>query len=466
MNPNPSSPPLTYFPAYLGLFASLFLAAVCNTFLDIQYGGFSFESIFWAVIFGVTVRIGWLQRGEVGDDGRMGQKVVFILGAILTLIVFIPMWGFPRAGLAMLAMLQASQNCVTVTRRHLHMGLLVSAVMVMFAASHHRADWTMLFYLVPYVTAVVFTLVAEQISRRAQDVRRDSLGSGSAKGQGIAIVAATSAILIGGGLLYAVTPQITWPYLSWKFGQPGSLATLGKSTGQSPVGGQGDGSGNLSGGYAGSGGKPEEGGEALLLRPGGWPSAQTMREAAKRKGMPEWQSSAIRQMADWVEATEFIVTPIKLGLDELWNDLKDWLKKQRQEIIIFLMALIVSSIVVAAWLLLKEARLGVWLRSRLDYLLLGLLGRHVPGNAGARQYYAALQRLLDLQDLARPQSANTQEYLALVGRRYEHLRREVAEITLFFEWARYGEREVTASELARMHDCYLGMFRGLELLSS
>lgn len=447
------SPPLTYLPAYLGLFAALFLAAVCNTFLDIKYGAFGFETLFWAVVFATTVRIGWRQRGEANDDGRQGQKVVLVLTAILSVLIFIPMWGFPRAGLAILAMLQASQNCVAVKRRDLHLGLLVSAVMVMFAASHYRADWTMLFYLVPYVIAVVFTLVAEQISRRTQDVRRDSLASGSARGQGIAILAATTTILMAALLLYAVTPQVTRPYLFWKFGQVGNLVRIGGAPGTGAAGLQpGAQGGSASGGAA----------EPAEARPGGWPTPGEMRAAARRDGMPGWQSAAIDRLADLIEMTDLVLRPIRLGLDEWWNDLKTWFREHQRGLGQSLAAMIVAALLAAAWMLLREARPVTWLRARLDYLWLGLLGRHEQGSRGVFQYYAALQRLLDLEGLARQSNVNAREYLFQLVRRYQHLRGEAVEMTSIFEQARYGNREATADQAARMRALYLRMFRGLD----
>ncbi len=206
----PTSPPLTYFPAYAGLFAALVLGMSCNAYLDIQYRSFGFEVLFWSILFALTLRRGWLSQGAPSPQGEKGKKTTLVIGALLSILVFIPMWGFPRAGVAILALLQAAQNCVLLRRRDLYMGLLVSLILVLFATSHYRADWTMLFYLIPYIVAVVFTLVAEQISRRAQDVRRDSLSAGSTGGQWSAILAATTIILSIGALLYAVTPQTTW----------------------------------------------------------------------------------------------------------------------------------------------------------------------------------------------------------------------------------------------------------------
>lgn len=225
----------------------------------------------------------------------------------------------------------------------------------------------------PYVIAVVFTLVAEQIDRHARTLRKESLGAGSTRGQGAAIAAATAAILLGGAILYGITPQVTWPYLSWKYGQPGNLGILGKTPGPSQVGQNADG--------AGSGGKPEEGDGKPLLPKSRWPSPGDMRAAAERKGMPQWQASAMRAMADMVELGQGTLTPIKLCLDELWRDIKEWLQRNRQTIVQSLLFLIALALLVAAWLLLREARLGLWLRTRFDYLRLGLLPCPSPRRA-------------------------------------------------------------------------------------
>jgi Ca2+/Na+ antiporter len=444
------SSPLTYLPAYLGLYAALVLGMVCNAFLDIQYGSFGFETLLWAGIFAYTLRVGWRQEGRLDDSGSMKQKIVLGIGAFFSVVVFIPMWGFPRAGLYILGVLQAGQNCVTVTRRNLHFGLLVSLIMVMFAATHARADWTMLFYLIPYIVAIVFTLVAEQINRRAQDVRREGLGLAGAGGQGAAIVAATAIILLFGGLLYAVTPQLSLTQLFWTHGQPGRIGHATGSIGEAQSGAGSGGAGETQNGN-GDGEGPSGG--------GGLPTLEQMREAAKRPGMPQWQRSAITTIADVGEAISGVMRPINLGLDELWNDIKEWLKQHVAEIMRALWTLIVLALLVAAWLLWREARLGVWVRAHVDYVRFGILRWHDAGNEGARQYYQAMVHLFDLHGLERPPAANPREYLRLAGRRFDHLRREIAELTLIFERARYGQGVVALAELARMRELYLRMFR-------
>lgn len=453
------SPPLTYGPAYLGLYAALVLGIACNAFLDIRYGSFSFEAFFWAGVFAYTLHVGWKQRGLENEFGRSRQKIVLILGGILSVVVFLPMWGLPRGGLYVLAALQATLNCVTTTRRNMHFGLLVSLIMVMFASTHPRADWTMLFYLLPYIVAVVFTLVSEQIARRAQDIHRDGMGLAGAGGQGAAIAAATVMILLFGGLLYAVTPQVEIAHLYWKYGQPG---LKGQIIGTVEGGGSGAGQSTGSTGDSGQG----SGDTAGLPSFGGLPSIAQMRDAARRPGMPKWQASAITTLADIVEGTQEMLSPIKCRLEDLIEKLKQWLKDHLIEVLITLWALIIVAILVAAWLLLHEARAMLWLAVQFDYLRFGILRAHAPGNQGVRQYYAAMTRLFDVHGLARGPATNSREYLSWINRRFHHLRREATEATLIFERARYGRDDAPAADMVRMRQLYQDMYRRAEQLVS
>ena len=477
--------PLTYLPAYLGLFASLMLAVACNAFLDIQYGSFGFEMFFWGLIFGWTLLVGLRQHGQANESGPRQQKIVLLLGLVASVIVFIPMWGFPRAGLYMLVVLQASLNCVTTTRRQLHFGLLVSAVMVMFAAAHYRADWTMLFYLIPYIIAVVFTMVSEQISRRAQDIRQASLGNATHAGQGLAIAAATSIILGLGGLLYLATPQLTWLGIEWRYGQLTNIGFLGEpqeagKSGQSSGGnegrgqdgddaGQGSGSGGSdhagqggSGGTGSGGGNATSGesGEGYGMSPGhGWPTPAEMREAAKRPGMPAWQSGVIMQMASLDEAIGEALAPIKQALEDLWKQLKEWLKENRSVVLTSLLALLLLVLLIVTALLLREVKAVAWLRTRFDYLQLVTLARHGSGTAGATQFYRAMERLFFIAETPRAPNANTREFLREATYYRDHIRPEVTELTGLFEQYRYGPELPDHKQLGRMRDLYRAIFQ-------
>ena len=455
----PGSPPLTYFPAYAGLFAALVLGISCNAYLDIQYRSFGFEVLLWSVFFALTLRRGWLSQGVLTPQGQRGKTIALVIGTIASILIFIPMWGFPRAGLAILAALQTAQNCVLVTRRHLHMGLLVSLIFVLFASSHYRADWTMLFYLIPYLASVVFTLVAEQISRRAQDVRRESLGVGSTRGQWSAILAASTIILATGAVLYAVTPQTSWHALFWKYGQPSLFGQSGEHPGGSPTGGSGE------QGLGGGNGDSPNAGEMPGENSGGI-SPNEMREAARRPGMPQWQSFAINKMADLLEGTTEILKPLRQKLDELHSQAKQWLKENQQAVGLSLLLFLIAALLFAAWRFFRETRPILWLLAHLDYLRLVVMRQQAAGNASATQYYAAMQRLFDLHGLARPETANTREYLARIAREHEHVRHDAEQLTLAFELARYGNDILSSSMREQMRENYRRLFQHIDRIDA
>lgn len=441
--------PLRYLPAYLGLFAAQVLALACNAFLDIQYGAFAVEVTLWTIAFALTLRTGWRQGGALSALGRRWMRGTLLLGVLLTLVIFLPMWGLPRAGVYVLAMLMASYNCITVTRRHLHMGLLVSVVMVLYAATHYRADWTMLFYLVPYVAAVVFTLVAEQINRTTTELRRQSIGQRIVGAQGAAIVAATAVILALGLLLYLLTPQVTWLSMSWRWGQPAGVSA---GHGKLPAGGDA----GSSGGEAGGGGTERPGPGGGSPRPG-WPSPAEMRAAAARKGMPAWQRAAINAMADLTERVTSAMKPVVRSMKSLWDAFKEWLKEHRSAIARTLSILAMLALAYALFRLMREARVATWLRTRFDYVRLVVLNAHGGEANGAQAYYEAMVRLFRLHDIERDRHENTREYLAELDSFYRDLRRETGEMTRHYEDARYGEL-TGAGQIERMRDLYRLIF--------
>ncbi len=76
------SPPVTYRPAYIGLFASLVLAVACNAYLDIQYGGFGVEVMVWSAVYFFTLRVAWKQGGQVDERGLRRQKIWIVVAAL------------------------------------------------------------------------------------------------------------------------------------------------------------------------------------------------------------------------------------------------------------------------------------------------------------------------------------------------------------------------------------------------
>jgi len=473
------SPPVTYRPAYIGLFASLVLAVTCNAYLDIEYGTFGFEVMFWTTIYFFTLRVAWKQAGQVNEGGRVWQKGWIASVLFFTLVILIPRWGVPRGVLYALAAMQASMNCVTVDRRRFMMALMVSAVMVMFATMHRRADWTMIFYLVPYLFVVVFTLVADQVSGRVREVQRDGVGQNITGGQGASIIATSATLLAVGLALFAVTPQVTWLSLKWKYGQLSNIGIL-HGTDKGADGGILE-SGGAAGGAdeakraAGADGR-DPGGDQDLAHgeangPSGdgyrestdqrfaWPTPKEMRDAARRKGMPAWQATSITKLAESIEQLDRIVQPLMARVQVMTRLAKQWLEANRQTLILGLMIFMLLLLLGAAYMLLRELRLGLWIQMQMDFLRFGLLGLHAPGNAGARQFFGAMERLFALNDVERDARLNTREYLAVLSRMHGSLRNEAREMTELFEQARYGYLSVSGNDVARMRQLYRHMYQ-------
>lgn len=447
---------LTHKPAYVGLYLALLLSLACNAFLDIRYGVFAVELVFWAVVQGVTLWVGWRQQGQPQPMGVRWQRWVLGLGFLLFVLIALPMWGLPRAGVYFLAMLQAAQNCVTTQRRQLHFGLLVSVVLVMFATSHHRADWTMLFYLLPYIGVVVFTWVSEQVSRRGQQVQQASLGPLTQGGQLVAVLAASGLIVLLGLVLYSVTPQPTWAYLDWKYGQKTNIGHLNAATSLDGLG-QG---GNSGAGQGGGMSVPGDGGFNLSpLR--GWPSVQDMRAAAGRSGMPGWQSQAILGAAALQDVTLQALEPLEMPLKDLLEWLRQWWEQYSDIVPRILLAALMLAVVALGFWLLEESYAGMWLRSRFDRLYLVELGGAAKGRQGAMQFYRALERVLWLAGTPRTPVASAREYQRDVTRWQRGLDQEMAAMTRLYEQCRYGAQEPGPEQLAQMRQLYLGISRKL-----
>ncbi len=449
------SPSLKYLPAYVGLYISLVLAVTCNAFLDIQYGVFGTEVLIWAIVLLATLWVGWQQQGQVAPWGRAWQKWVMVIAVIMSVVIFLPMWGLPRAGVYMLAAFQASYNCVTTTRRHLYFGLLVATVMVIFSAAHFRADWTMLFYLIPFMVAVVFTLVADQINHRMEGLRALSLGKQVVGGQGLAIGVASFIILLLAAMFYVLTPQATWNDLSWRYGVVGRAGPGDQSEKIGVAAGEtGDGKFSLRGEGRDAGGSSAGEGKGQ----GGGLTPEEMRLSASRLGMPRWQSAVINAMADLSEALDKRLVPLKSAMKELRKELEQWLQEHKQDLFHTIIALMLLALLAALWLLLREARIGIWIATRADYLRYAILGRHASGAAGAIELYRAMERLFVLQDQPRQGTASAREYLSELRRLYPDFRLELVEMTLLFEEARYGSIVPGDKQLSRMRKIYRQLF--------
>ena len=151
---------------------------------------------------------------------------------------------------------------------------------------------------------------------------------------------ATTLILALAGFLYMVTPQPSWPYLFSRWGHPTNIGftndpgELGRA-GRQPGGDAGQGASGQGGtggsGERSGGGRPGEAGAGQKLMPQwSWPDAQKMREAARRPGMPGWQSGLIVRLADAEEWVGKTCSPLKRLLNDLIDRLDECCRPRRR----------------------------------------------------------------------------------------------------------------------------------------
>ena len=476
---------LNSLPAYLGSYAAMLLALVCNSYLDIEYGEFGIEVGVWAIVFAVTLAIGWLQQGEEKPYGKIIRNVVIAIALIATLKIFLPVFGVPRTGVYLLAGLQAANNCVTTTRQRFYLSLLVSLVLVLFATNHFRADWSMLFYLLPYLVALVFALVAEQVSQRIREIGRAAGAQTALSGQGAAIAAATVAILFLATLLYSLTPQINMHYLKWRFGlqtpnmqgyqdgtagrlpgrvmrqdhtagdgsdipDAGEIANLGPGSGS----GSSKAQGNKEGAHGGSGNERKDGPRLWQYLPKGLPSPDEMRDKAAEDGMPKWQAEAIHRLAGAAERAGNLTKPVMQSIGDHVAKLSEEVERLIKAIQDSSIWLILLGLMALLWMMGRRLRIGLRAGVNFDYMWLGILGRHAGGAVGARQYFLALGRILSLRNVGHRPNDNTREYLAQIARCFARLRSVIAELILLYERSRFSARPDDAFIPPRMRALY------------
>jgi len=450
---------LTYLPVYLGLFAAESLAMACNAYIDVSYGSFGSETFVWASVFACGLLVGWRQKGEESPLGKRLTMMALILGAVVCLIYFVPRYVFPRSVVYMLAALQSALNFSTISRRHLLINILISTTLVLFATSHFRANWSMAFYAIPFLIAVAFTLVAEQVNRITANLRQQHRSMRLIGAQGAAIVGATSAIFCLAVLLYALTPQSTLVPPTWQWGQEI----------QSPY----DDANNPDGGKHGHNRRDGQSSESG--------SAHEMRQMAHSAGMPEWQKSVLLSMARTTEIILGAVKPVR----RLWTRVTGvWVKVKRHltdridrlgcrlgwitlgmvvvtiEIpVLSISALLSLLLFYLLWRMARRARFALWVRTRYDYFQLGILARERIDAEAIRKYYLACERLFALNGMPRSPGMNPAEYRHWLRQSNGPFDKQVEEITAQFEQARYGAGQISERQIKRMRRLYREIYR-------
>ena len=175
--------------------------------------------------------------------------------------------------------------------------------------------------------------------------------------------------------------------------------------------------------------------------------------------MPQWQRTATKKLADGVEWVQLNMKPLMQALAELLQWLKEWLAEHYRAIGYTILAFVLALLAYGLWFLLREAKAGLWIVTRIDYLRFSVFGLHASGGDGARQYYLAMQRLFALHEEPRLATLNAREYLFSLNAGFRHLQRELNVMTRLFEDAYYGPDVFSEEKLERMRYVYREIYR-------
>lgn len=447
---------------YIGLFACLWLATLCLAFLDIRYGTFAKVALFWALIHAAALSYGWHRRNAPLETIAGVRKAATLVAVLTLLIVILPIWGLTRGMVYFLGLLLAISALDIRNRRRVYQILLGSMVIMLFAVADYRADFTMGFYLVPYLFALLFTLIAEQLDHPAESDQTPDDGLGMI-GRWRILLTTSGIILSLALLLYVLTPQWQLIGLNWDYGLPIPQLRDGEEieTRNTPASGSSGGGGGNGAGQAPYG---TEGGQPITPDSTGSQLIARMREAAARPGMPQWQSFVLTQSADLGEVMQKLRQTLGDALKSLTDALKDALESileaLRQAITVLNMVILSLILLLLALLvLLREVRPFAWLHTRLDYLLHRL--ERGSNEQTAIALYRRTERLCDYYLSHRATQHNTQEYLDQLTTLRRDLTPQLARITQAFDTARYHRQTPSTAELQRARSAYIKLYRNL-----
>jgi transglutaminase-like putative cysteine protease len=203
---------IQYPPVYIGTFFLLIVAVIASVNNDVSLVLSIFNILFWPFIYGLGLAVGWHHRNEKSE---VLQAIMYIIVA-LSFIIFIVLSssaGLEKAFLYLLICIQAGRNFTLTDRRELYFACIISLILILYASSVSKETY-FIFYIVFYVLAGMFTLMAAHIDERlsyAKGGDKDFLVNRintPAKGIGL-----TAIILILSLFIYLILPRLPSPHI-------------------------------------------------------------------------------------------------------------------------------------------------------------------------------------------------------------------------------------------------------------
>jgi|GEM_PF-1093269 len=203
---------ISYPPIYIGLYFLLITSALAA--LNAEAPLASHALLFWTILYGVGLHVSWQRKEEeIGDHAKKLCDVLIVGGFFLIFLAVARYRGLDKALIMFLVYLQAVRNFILITRRDLHFALVISLILIFYAASVSKQT-AFLFTLTLYVLSGIFTLMSDYIDERLTLARggdRDLLERKmnlSVKGIGVAV-----AVLILATGIYLFFPRVPSPHV-------------------------------------------------------------------------------------------------------------------------------------------------------------------------------------------------------------------------------------------------------------
>jgi hypothetical protein len=201
--------PITYIPAYLGLWVSLVVAALAAYRVDLFGPRFLLALIFWGVVFGVGLAGG----RAVGRGARWPRHVGRVLMgiSILATVLAFTSSNLETTLVIFLLSMQAARNFTLHSRREFYFACCISFILF-FEGMNGPAGAGYFVYVVTYVLAILFTFIAEYVDSRIAVARggdRDALMGRFAFP--FALLSSAFAVMVIGVAIWMLTPRFTSP---------------------------------------------------------------------------------------------------------------------------------------------------------------------------------------------------------------------------------------------------------------
>lgn len=197
---------LAYAPIYIGLYCALMIAFTAAIYARSDPGSLLAQSAFWGAIYALTLAYGWRQaRAPNPAAAKLTERLALVAGLVFVLMLLGSGW--EAAMLYFLVIIQAARNLTLSTRRDLSFAYVVSFVWIAYAAAGSK-DAAFLVFVVLYVLAIVFTLMADHIDERIAEAQGgDAVMLARGVSFPINVFTTSAAIVALGFALYMFTPR-------------------------------------------------------------------------------------------------------------------------------------------------------------------------------------------------------------------------------------------------------------------